>query len=146
MRAEEHGVHAQGLHDLVRNRPDQGVGTGDDATGDNHLNILGFERLDKFGDGNRVGEDGDAAGLLGFKQVLCEHVGGGAAADGDDVARGDVVDCLLCDGVLEADVHLRFYGEQRFAQQGAGGHCAAVDAFEQALVGEFGDVPAYGHG
>ena len=52
MRAEEHGVHAQGLHDLVRNRPDQGVGTGDDATGDNHLDILGFERLNEFGDGN----------------------------------------------------------------------------------------------
>ena len=75
-----------------------------------------------------------------------EHVGGGAAADGDHVTGGHVFDGFLRNGVLETDVHLRLYREQRLTQQRAGGDRTAVHAFEKALVGQIGDIAANGHG
>lgn len=37
------------------------------------------------------------------------------------------------DGVLQSDVHLRLYGEQRLTQQRAGGDGAAVHTLQQTL-------------
>ena len=77
--------------------------------------------------------------------MLREHVRRGAAADGDHVAGGHVFDGFLCDGVLQTDVHLRLYREQRFAQQCAGADGATVHALQQTLVRQIGDVTADGH-
>ena len=78
--------------------------------------------------------------------MLREHVCRGAAADGDHVAGRHIFDGFLCDGVFEADVHLRLYREQRLAQQRAGGDGAAVHAFQQTLVGQIGDIATDSHG
>ena len=145
MGAEEYGVDTQRSDDLVRDRADKRVRSGDHAAGDDHLHILGFEGLDQLGHGNRIGEDGDAAGLLRFEQMLGEDIGRGAAADGDYIAGSHIFDGFLGDGVLQADIHLRLDGEQGFAEQGTGSHRAAMDALQQSLVGKFGDIAADGH-
>ena len=78
--------------------------------------------------------------------MLREYVCGGAAADGDHVAGCHIFDGFLCDGVLQSDVHLRLYGEQRLTQQRAGGDGAAVHTLQQTLVGQIGDIASDGHG
>ena len=146
MRAEEHGVDAQRGDHLVGDWPHERIRAGDHTAGHDHLDVLGFERLHELGHGNRVREDRDAVGALRFEQVLGEHVGGRAAADRDHIAGRDVLDRALCNRVLEPELHLRFDGEQRLAQQRARGDGAAVDALEQAFVGQIGDVAADRHG
>ena len=145
MGAEKHSVDAQRRDDLVGDRPDQRVRPRGDTARYDHLHILGFQRLHELGDRNRVGEDGDARRLLAFQQMLREHVGRGAASYGDHIAGGHILHRFTCDGVLETNVHLRLYREQRLAEQCAGADGTAMHAFQQTFVREIGDVTSNGH-